>query len=384
MTTNHPISTRLLSLFTIIILLFGLAGCNSGSKSTDNATKNKDYANETFNIYYSVKDSDLVINKDTEKWGELKCGECTYYEFDSYSANSTEKNLFHNVMIIRTSNKAMSWFLYDDNGFSTYMLKDNLGIDSHSEKHKNFDVLGGENDKEAVNVFDWYSNKFFKDFETGNFLYVRKNEDGNLCFRINHKLRAVIPENDFDIKEDDTGEYYLYKFKSNDVSIYFYYYLDSNSVLVLDGSSYGFSGIYEYWEETESLPEKSTTPSTDTTTTPNTDIEVDFNVNVDERILVSGTIMSTENLTIGIGKYCLQLEEPITIKLNDPYFADSSKIYQCSVLCFYDDTELIDSSETSYYLTDNDIGKKCSIFARLEDYRRGGNLYFLYPEIWFD
>lgn len=51
---------------------------------------------------------------------------------------------------------------------------------------------------------------------------------------------------------------------------------------------------------------------------------------------------------------------------------------------FYDDTELIDSSEKSYYLTDDDIGKKCSIFARIEDYRDGGDLYFLYPEIWFD
>ena len=94
--------------------------------------------------------------------------------------------------------------------------------------------------------------------------------------------------------------------------------------------------------------------------------------------------MSTGNLTIGIGKYCLQLEEPITIKLNDPYFANSSKIYECSVLYFYDDTELIDSTEKSYYLTDDDIGKKCSIFARIEDYRDGGDLYFLYPEIWFD
>lgn len=284
MTTNHPISTRILSLFTIIILLFGLVGCNSGSNSTDNATKNKDYAKDTFNSYYSVKDSDLVINKDTEKWGELKCGECTYYEFDSYSANSTEKNLFHNVMIIRTSDKAMSWFLYDDNDFSTYMLKNNLDIDSHSEKHNNLDVSSGENNTDST-----------------------------------------VDNNDNTSQETDTT--------------------------------------------------KNNADSTE---------NVDFNVNVDERILVSGTIMSTGNLTIDIGKYCLQLEEPITIKLNDPYFADSSKIYECSILYFYDDTELIDSSENSYYLTDDDIGKKCSIFARVEDYRDGGDLYFLYPEIWFD
>ena len=135
MITNHHIFVKWLALLTLCAILSGLVGCNSGSNSTNNATKNKDYAKDTFNSYYSVKDSDLVINKDTEKWGELKCGECTYYEFDSYSANSSEKNLFHNVIIIRTSDKAMSWFLYDDN-FSTYILKNNLEIGDHGREHK--------------------------------------------------------------------------------------------------------------------------------------------------------------------------------------------------------------------------------------------------------
>lgn len=46
MTTNHPISTRLLSLFTIIILLFGLVGCNSndGSNKKPDVNKAIDYA----------------------------------------------------------------------------------------------------------------------------------------------------------------------------------------------------------------------------------------------------------------------------------------------------------------------------------------------------
>lgn len=105
------------------------------SNTADYATQNKNYAQDTFYILYPRTSSDLVINKITEEWGYLKCGECTYYEFDSYSENSTEKNLFHNVMIIRTSDKAISWFLYSDDGFSTYRMKDNLDLDSHYEKH---------------------------------------------------------------------------------------------------------------------------------------------------------------------------------------------------------------------------------------------------------
>ncbi len=135
MIINYHIIVKLLTSVTTVVMLFCLVSCNSGNESVNISTKNKNYAKETFEAFYSIKDSDLIINNNTEKWGDLKCGECTYYEFDSYSANSTEKNLFHNVMIIRTSDKAMSWFLYDDNDFSTYMLKNNLDIDSHSENH---------------------------------------------------------------------------------------------------------------------------------------------------------------------------------------------------------------------------------------------------------
>ena len=41
MTTNHPISTRILSLFTIIILLLGLVGCNSNDSSYKKPDVNK-------------------------------------------------------------------------------------------------------------------------------------------------------------------------------------------------------------------------------------------------------------------------------------------------------------------------------------------------------
>ena len=40
MTTNHPISIRILSLFTIIILLFGLVGCNSNVNNSQDGGEN--------------------------------------------------------------------------------------------------------------------------------------------------------------------------------------------------------------------------------------------------------------------------------------------------------------------------------------------------------
>lgn len=146
------------SLFLVILafLLFGVVGCIVADNATSNAEINMNYAKETFNVYYSIKGSDLIINKDTQEWGDLKCGECTYYEFDSYSANSTEKNLFHNVMIIRTSDKAISWFLYDDSGFSTYIMKDNLTIDAHAEKHNNPDVSSFES-LENASSYQWWN-----------------------------------------------------------------------------------------------------------------------------------------------------------------------------------------------------------------------------------
>ena len=82
--------------------------------------------------------------------GKLKCGECSYYEFDSYSNNSNEKNLFHNVIIIHTVDKAISWFLYDDNNFSTYVFHDNLNIDEHSQKHVNTESINDSQEKEKL------------------------------------------------------------------------------------------------------------------------------------------------------------------------------------------------------------------------------------------
>ena len=134
--------------FTVITLLlliiFLLPGCfkdtdsdnsvnnNDFTTGFNDVNNNKEYAKETF---YLLRGKDLEINADTEETGYLKCGSCTYYNFDSYAIGSTEKNLFHNAIIICTENKALTWFMYDDNEFSTYIIKDNLALDQHSEPH---------------------------------------------------------------------------------------------------------------------------------------------------------------------------------------------------------------------------------------------------------
>ncbi|MBE6784482.1 MAG: hypothetical protein E7536_10800 [Ruminococcaceae bacterium] len=127
----------------LLLIIFLLPGCfkdtdsdnsvnNNFTTGFNNANNNKEYAKETF---YLLRGKDLEINADTEETGYLKCGSCTYYNFDSYAIGSTEKNLFHNAVIICTETKALTWFMYDDNEFSTYIIKDNLALDQHSEPH---------------------------------------------------------------------------------------------------------------------------------------------------------------------------------------------------------------------------------------------------------
>lgn len=66
MTTNHPISTRLLSLFTIIILLFGLVGCNS------NDNKGQDFGENTNNEVNDTisGDNENSVNASSYQWWE--------------------------------------------------------------------------------------------------------------------------------------------------------------------------------------------------------------------------------------------------------------------------------------------------------------------------
>lgn len=192
MTIKSCISIKVVAAFVLIIMLLGISGCGSPNGRDDNAIVNKNYAKETFEVYYAAKKSDLSINESTEKWGDLKCGECTYYEFDSYSANSQVKNLFHNVMIIHNTDKAMSWFLYDDSDFSTYILYDNLDIDEHSQKHENEDITNFSMEKEnsdnlilaTSNDYNWSSldgTLYFLNSENENralSIDVIKNDDG--------------------------------------------------------------------------------------------------------------------------------------------------------------------------------------------------------------
>ena len=316
MTTNHPISKRILSLFTIIILLFGLVGCNS------NVNNGQDDSENTNKEQYTTYTADY-------KWWE-NCNDTA--DSDTYFVSHHEE-------------------------FGTRYIK------LHTDEYK-----------DGTFLLSFYS-----------------IVDGQDYLLSQAKSEKVSYSTDFDVH---SWSYNWTNPKGDEISII--YMLEDNSLMVT--SSYELYNIYGdtpynqvrsgIYIPTAKTPSEITPPNTDNSTSTdnstNTNIDVDFNVNVDERILVSGTIMSTGNLTIAIGKYCLELDEPITIQLNDPYFADSSKIYECSTLYFYDDTELIDSSENTYYLTDDDIGKKCSIFARIEDYRDGGDLYFLYPEIWFD
>ena len=326
MTTKHPNSTRMFSLFTIIILLFGLVGCNSNDNKGQNG-------GESIN-----KEQETTYTADYKWWEDnvnAKTPNTTVSYFES-KATETSSTRYLNVTATNTTNgnTELCFFITE---------KDSIA-------YVKFVV-----DNTAVEYID------YSVYEDGWL-------DDSLAYSWNYEYTS-------NSGEKITAKYMIEK--SGDKLIIIY---SDKELLGAERSIY-CSGNYL---PTTNPPEESSTPNTDNNTSNNTEIDVDFNVNVDERILVSGTIMSTGNLTIGIGKYCLQLEEPITIKLNDPYFANSSKIYECSVLYFYDDTELIDSTEKSYYLTDDDIGKKCSIFARIEDYRDGGDLYFLYPEIWFD
>lgn len=127
---------KTITICVTITILFMFGNCDSAKPNTDIAILNRDYARETFYAFYTAKKSDLAINVFTDEWGYLSCGECTYYEFDSYSTSSNNKSLFHNIMVIRTSDNAISWFIYDDSDFSTYMMKENLDIDAHSKKHQ--------------------------------------------------------------------------------------------------------------------------------------------------------------------------------------------------------------------------------------------------------
>lgn len=326
MTTNHPISIRILSLFTIIILLFGLVGCNSNDSKGQNGAESTN------------KEQETTYTADYRWWEE----------------NASFYNSRSSVSYFESNPTEMSDTRY-------------LAV---------FAGKGVNDDTEIVFVFTEKNSNAYRelkvDMSTAKYIDYAEYEGGyykdSFAYGWSYKFISPLDE-DIDIE---------YRICTDGTKHIFITSLDELLGVELPIIC---TGTYI---PTKNPPEESSTPSTDNNTSNNTEIDVDFNVNVDERILVSGTIMSTGNLTIDIGKYCLQLDEPITIQLNDPYFADSSKIYECSVLYFYDDTELIDSSEKSYYLTDDDIGKKCSIFARVEDYRDGGDLYFLYPEIWFD
>ena len=174
---NYQIFNRLQLFLISIVILFNLVACKSTTVNltditTDISAENKEYGKETFYAYYIAKNSNLIIKTNTEKWGDLKCGECTYYEFDSCSSNEMDEVLFHNVMIIRNDDKAISWFLYNDNNFSSYILFDNLEIDAHKDEHDktNYDVESKEENSELSSNYKWW--------EESSTLFTCEDENG--------------------------------------------------------------------------------------------------------------------------------------------------------------------------------------------------------------
>ena len=67
MTTNHPISIRILSLFTIIILLFGLVGCNS---NVNNGQNGGESTNNEVNNTTPPENNENSVNAPSYQWWE--------------------------------------------------------------------------------------------------------------------------------------------------------------------------------------------------------------------------------------------------------------------------------------------------------------------------
>ncbi len=91
MTTNHPISIRILSLFTIIILLFGLVGCNSNvnniqgdGENTNNGVNSTTSAdNENASSYKWWEESSTLFTCEDEN------GTRNLHVFVAYSTDGT-------------------------------------------------------------------------------------------------------------------------------------------------------------------------------------------------------------------------------------------------------------------------------------------------------
>ena len=79
----------------------------------------------------------------------------------------------------------------------------------------------------------------------------QETEDDRLLFRVNHGLRAIIPEKDVDILLDDNGNtLFRYIFEDNGIVISFLYNTSTDSLTIYDESTnINASGLYEYWQD---------------------------------------------------------------------------------------------------------------------------------------
>ncbi len=110
-------------------------------------------------------------------------------------------------------------------------------------------------------------------------------------------------------------------------------------------------------------------PSYDETTLDISNAE-NFNISASDKITVKGYV---ERNTTEFPIYRFRLSKPITVTFKE-YGED--EVFTCSYLYFYDDTEL----NGNYPFGDMvDAGREYSVTASLEDYRGGGDLFFLNP-----
>lgn len=141
----------------IICSAMFLTACNGGDIEVKNdiAKENAEYARETFDV---LKGNDFEIDNSTEEWGYMKCGECTYYDFDSSPIGGTA--IVHNSIVIHTEDKKMSWWMRDDDGFSMYVLKD------APHNHLSENGLDNTENECSSEVCDFIDGQRFECFET--------------------------------------------------------------------------------------------------------------------------------------------------------------------------------------------------------------------------
>jgi len=150
---------------------------------------------------------------------------------------------------------------------------------------------------------------------------------------------------------------------SNDADISLYqdnidYNLSANTELsesVFDLDAHEQEYIGEYPLNGNSEGNETTSPET-------------FILSMSDTVTVEGAL---EKNTDAFPMYRFKLDAPIHIVLKE-----YEEEFTCEYLYFYDDAELNGGFDYSAL-----IGRKCSVTASVENYRGGGNIFFLFPEI---